>query len=142
LANNYPREDTLVGVRNQTPPPANARIASKDVRDIARRLVEDKDYQENLQKRLQEGTAGPMEIWLWRWAYGDPKKAEAATEEKDAERYAAHRQHVLALIRTRPEQARDLEDRILGPVIPMRALPSVSGGSRDPLFDELAREEE
>lgn len=46
-----------------------------EVREMARRLVEDPEYQKNLKTRLLDGSAGPgVESMLWHYAYGKPKE--------------------------------------------------------------------
>ena len=49
--------------------------AEFDVRETAIKLVTDQTYQDKLLKRLQAGEAGAIEVWLWRWAGGDPKRS-------------------------------------------------------------------
>lgn len=44
--------------------------ATTEVRELARRLVQDKTYQRSLRRRLMNGTLGPLEIVLWHYAYG------------------------------------------------------------------------
>ncbi len=88
-------------------------VATSPVREMARKLVEDEKYQKNLQIRLRDGTAGAMEIWLWRWSYGDPKKGEDREGEEDRRRFMEMRTSVLALIREKPELVAELEDRLL-----------------------------
>lgn len=88
-------------------------IATSPVRELARKLIEDETYQTNLQKRLNEGTAGAIEIWLWRWGYGDPKKGEDREAEEDRRRFTEMRSSVLVLIREHPEIAGQLEDKLL-----------------------------
>jgi len=46
---------------------------TKEAREIARKLTTDKTYQINLLKRMQDGTAGPMEPCIWHYAFGKPK---------------------------------------------------------------------
>ncbi len=46
---------------------------TKEARGIARKLATDKTYQINLLKRMQDGTAGPMEPCIWQYAFGKPK---------------------------------------------------------------------
>lgn len=51
------------GVRNKI---------TAEVRDVARRLVEDRAYRANLRQRLLRGEAGALEILIWRFAFGEP----------------------------------------------------------------------
>ena len=46
-----------------------------EVKQLAKRLVSDKTYQRNLQKRLRAGDAGAMEVMLWHYSYGKPKES-------------------------------------------------------------------
>ncbi len=48
--------------------------ATRDIRDMARALVEDQDYQASLQSRLRAGQASHMETLLHQYAYGKPKE--------------------------------------------------------------------
>lgn len=47
--------------------------ATKAVKEIARGLLEDPDYQVRLRARLKAGRAGLMEPLLWHYGYGKPK---------------------------------------------------------------------
>ncbi len=53
-------------------PKGSLNRATIEIRDVARRLVEDRLYQKNLLIRLRKGTAGPMEAVVWAYAYGRP----------------------------------------------------------------------
>jgi hypothetical protein len=49
--------------------------ATREVKQAAARLVEDRTYRANLRKRLQRGEAAPaVEVMLWHYAYGQPTK--------------------------------------------------------------------
>lgn len=48
--------------------------ATREVRQLARRLVEDREYQANVRQRLRAGEAGALEPLLWHYAYGKPKE--------------------------------------------------------------------
>ena len=57
--------------------------ATQEVRDLARRLVEDPEYKAALKARLLNGQSGPIESLLWQYAYGKPKDAvEPGTGER------------------------------------------------------------
>lgn len=65
----------------QTPPNAGKgrpkgalNKATREIRDVARRLVEDETYVASLQVRLPEGKAPHMETLLFHYAYGKPKE--------------------------------------------------------------------
>lgn len=77
-------------------------------RDVALALVEDPKYLKNLMKRLRDGTAGPMEIWVWRYAYGDPAKSDEENK-RQVERYERMRAEVLEFLKKAPERAAQLE---------------------------------
>jgi len=44
-----------------------------DARELARRLLGDRDYQRSLQRRLIRGQAPRIELHLWELAYGKPR---------------------------------------------------------------------
>lgn len=48
--------------------------ATQEVREIARRLVDDPKYRAALKKRLIAGEASVMESTLWHYGYGKPKE--------------------------------------------------------------------
>lgn len=48
--------------------------ATRDIREAARRLLEDDDYQRSLALRLKRGDAPHMETLLHHYAYGKPKE--------------------------------------------------------------------
>lgn len=82
-----------------------------EVRSIAQRLLSGKKYQENLQKRLEEGVAGPIEIWLYRYAYGDPEK-NTAERERERERFEKMRAQVLDFLKRAPERAHIMDANV------------------------------
>lgn len=45
-----------------------------EARSFARRLLADEAYQQSVQRRLLDGTAGALEILLWHYAWGRPKE--------------------------------------------------------------------
>jgi hypothetical protein len=53
--------------------------ASREIRDIARGLLEDPVYQRKLRLRLLAGTAGQVETLLHYYAYGKPQDSLAVT---------------------------------------------------------------
>jgi hypothetical protein len=85
--------------------PANRRSPA---RDIARSLVDDPVYLKKLRKRLYDGIAGPVEIWLWRYAFGDPGKNEEEAR-RQAELYEKMRADMRAFLKDAPERAKLLE---------------------------------
>lgn len=49
--------------------------ATVEVREVARRLVEDPEYQDRFKRRLLAGELAPgVEQMLWAYAYGKPKE--------------------------------------------------------------------
>jgi hypothetical protein len=52
-----------------------------EVKQLATRILQDKDYLEALQRRLLRGEAGPIEVTLWHYAYGKPKERVELTGE-------------------------------------------------------------
>ena len=46
--------------------------ATVEAREFAARLIDDPEYRERLRQRLLEGTAGPVELLLWHYAWGRP----------------------------------------------------------------------
>ena len=48
--------------------------ATKEVKELSRRLVLDPEYQQKLKQRLLKGTLTPVvECLLWHYAFGKPK---------------------------------------------------------------------
>jgi hypothetical protein len=48
--------------------------ATKEVKELSRRLVLDPEYQQKLKQRLLKGTLTPaVEVLLWHYAFGKPK---------------------------------------------------------------------
>ncbi len=87
---------------------AAKREAAKPIRERARALLEDPKYLENLQKRLIAGEAGALEIWLYRYGYGDPK-ADKADEEERKEEFERIRAEVQEVIRAGGKEAKVLD---------------------------------
>ena len=54
-------------------PPGIPNKATKEIKAIARKLLEDPDYQAALKYRLRTGEAGAVEVALYHYAYGKPK---------------------------------------------------------------------
>lgn len=84
-----------------------------DARVVARNLITDPEYQEKLRQRLLEGSLGNLEIWLWRYAGGDPKPDDAEMEAQK-KRFEELRGRLQLLLRDSPEKARTLEAGVLG----------------------------
>ncbi len=87
---------------------AAKRAAAMPIRERARALLEDEEYVENLQKRLRAGEAGPVEIWLHRYAYGDPKPSKA-DEEEERQHFERVRAEVSRAIQHGGKEARVLD---------------------------------
>jgi hypothetical protein len=47
--------------------------AARDIKEMARGLLSGEEYQRNLVRRLNRGTAGPVETLLYQYAFGKPK---------------------------------------------------------------------
>lgn len=99
-------------------------VATKDVREVAAKLVEDEKYQENLLTRLRAGEAGGMEVWLWRWAYGDPKRATDAESARDRMRFDEMRRELRLLITQNPRAHAELEERVLARTVIAQPAPA------------------
>ena len=97
-------------------------VVTSEAKRIASRLLDDPIYRIKLLRRLRNGEAGALEVWLWRWKLGDPPRAEQATEEADHARYEAVRAEVRSMIQSGEHV--DLEAQILGPLPVRRALPA------------------
>ena len=48
--------------------------ATREIKTLAARLLNDKTYLRNLRIRLRLGEAGPVEVMLYHYAYGQPSK--------------------------------------------------------------------
>lgn len=48
--------------------------ATREIKEIARALLEDPTYLKTLEERLSKGTAGAVEGILYYYAYGKPKE--------------------------------------------------------------------
>lgn len=59
-------------------PPGVPNKVTKQVKEIAQRLLTGDDYRKNLRRRLRDGTCPPaVETMLWHYAYGKPKETIA-----------------------------------------------------------------
>jgi hypothetical protein len=96
-------------------------VVTSEAKRIASKLLDDPIYRVKLLRRLRNGEAGALEVWLWRWKLGDPPRAEQATEEADKSRFEALRAEVRSMIQSGEHV--DLEAQILGPLPARRALP-------------------
>jgi hypothetical protein len=70
---------------------------SRPLRERAREMLEDPDYCEALAARLLIGEAGAVEVWLYRYGYGEPK-ADKRDEQEERERFEAIRKEVQDII--------------------------------------------
>lgn len=48
--------------------------ANREIKDLARKLLEDDEYQRSLAERLKDGRAQTVEALLYHYAYGKPKE--------------------------------------------------------------------
>ena len=53
--------------------PPGPNKATREIKEAARALLEDREYQAALKVRLREGTAGAVEPLLYHYGYGKPK---------------------------------------------------------------------
>lgn len=83
-----------------------------EVRECARRLVEDADYCANLLVRLRGGTAGQMEVLLWQYAYGKPR--DSPPLDSSEARFEAMRSAVRARLAQDPLGARVMDGLVQG----------------------------
>jgi hypothetical protein len=81
---------------------------SKSGRSVAKMLLDSPKYRKKLAKRLEDGIAGPIEIWLWRYAYGEPEK-NVEEQKRQLEAYEKMRNDVKAFLEAAPERSRVLE---------------------------------
>ncbi len=49
---------------------------TREAREVARDLLGNAEYQQNLQKRLIRGEAPRLEVRLWEWLLGKPRAEE------------------------------------------------------------------
>lgn len=95
---------------------------TSEAKRIASSLIDDPIYRIKLLRRLRNGEAGNIEVWLWRWKLGDPAPAAQATEENDRKRFEDLRAEVRQLIASGGADV--IEAKILGPLPEPRALPA------------------
>jgi hypothetical protein len=76
-------------------------------RKLAMDLLEDPEYRKTLRERLMTGTAGPIEVHLWRMAYGEPQKDDSGKAAEEA-RFAAMREQLGRFLREKADEARTL----------------------------------
>lgn len=62
----------LFGPGNPGRPKGSLNKATIEVRELARRIVADPEYLENLATRVNSGQAAHMENLLWHYAHGKP----------------------------------------------------------------------
>jgi hypothetical protein len=62
------------GPGNPGKKPGTLAKTTREIRAFARRLLTDAAYVEALKKRLLEGTAGPIEVLLYHYGWGQPHK--------------------------------------------------------------------
>jgi hypothetical protein len=81
---------------------------TKSGRSLAKILALDSRYQKNLLKRMRQGIAGPVEIWVWRYAFGEPEK-NVEEAKRQTEAYEKMRADVRNFLETAPERSKILE---------------------------------
>lgn len=85
-----PRGDNLRGRPGPGRRKGSKNRATVEVREAARRLVEDPAYFESLRARLVRGQAGAMEVAPWHFAFGKPRGADGQ-DDNDARLEAMRR---------------------------------------------------
>jgi hypothetical protein len=61
-------------------PKGATNVASREIKDVARRILEDRAYQARLVTRLRAGRAPQIEVLLFHYAFGKPvERHEIAT---------------------------------------------------------------
>jgi hypothetical protein len=97
------------------PAPPVTVMARPDPVTIARRLVEDPKYVENLQSRMRDGVEpAAVVVHIWRLAYGDHRIHHKAPETE--ERFNKMREAVKRLREEDPERAKALDVLVMGVV--------------------------
>jgi hypothetical protein len=64
-------------------PPGRANRATREIRELAQRLLTDRAYQQSLKDRLIAGTAGKIEELLYFYAWGKPPERHVAVDDID-----------------------------------------------------------
>jgi hypothetical protein len=62
-------------------PPGRANRATREIRELAQRLLTDQAYQQSLKERLIAGTAGKIEELLYFYAWGKPPERSVTVED-------------------------------------------------------------
>jgi hypothetical protein len=65
-------------------PKGSLNKATREIREVSRRLLADKEYQASLRRRLIDGDAPHMETLLHHYAWGKPKDT-TVVEGEDGE---------------------------------------------------------
>lgn len=91
-------------------------------RQHALSILENPDYRKALEARMIAGTAGPVEVWIWRIGYGDPPR-QREDDGGDAERFKRLQEAVRELLRDNPEASRAIAKRVAQGVLDVKALP-------------------
>jgi len=81
---------------------------SRPLRERAREMLEDPDYLEALQARLLVNEAGAVEVWLYRYGYGEPK-ADKRDEEAERESFEKIRREVQEIIKKGKQEGKVLD---------------------------------
>lgn len=91
---------------------------------LASSLLNDPEYQQTLQERLRTGTAGPIEVYLWRKAFGDPEKDDSLRAAEE-ERFKKIREELRMYMENHHEKARVLDAVVTGAprLLPLPRLP-------------------
>jgi hypothetical protein len=66
-------------------PAGSLNRTTKEIRELAQRLLTDRGYQKALKERLVAGTAGKIEELLYFYAWGKPPERSVSVEDDPAE---------------------------------------------------------
>ena len=97
-------------------------VASREIKDVARRLLEDEAYQARLVRRLRAGKAPQIELLMFHYAFGKPvERHEVTTGVGDFSRLSDDElmaQLEVTLTSLRAERCVDGEKELLSPSAP------------------------
>ncbi len=110
LKPNKPGQRPKRGRPKDSPKNRAAARNKRDAKFIAQNLTSNPVYRKNLLRRLQDGTAGPIENLLWLYAHDKPKERRTA-EDLDARLMEIRKSAIKQLKKTRPTLVRDFVKR-------------------------------
>jgi hypothetical protein len=92
-------------------------------REHALSILNSPKYREQLQKRMEMGEGGAIEVWIWRIGYGDPPRPKEDLGEDEA-RFVRMRERLRAFMKESPEEARVMAGMLARQTGGPRALPA------------------